>query len=474
MSALPPDARFLRWHEHFCACQQTLVGYLARKTGCLDEARELAQETWLRVAESGLVDAGEADLSPERARGYIFTTADHLCVDRLRRRRRHDRAMVDLARLGPASDLDVADRVMYRQALAAVDKAIEDLPERMHDAFVSHRLDGEKQAAIARRHGVSLNLIERDLARAGACVEAAVHRWRGSGANDLAQLNEPRSRRRRRLGSLLGLAALLAAGAPAWRHWRQRLLWESTLASTTGQVLSRELPDGSSLVLDARSEVELLYFADRREARLRQGAAFFSVAKEAHRPFTVRAGEIRVTVIGTRFAVEVGVEAIVVQVESGRVRVGHDTSHDAGHDTTHDADQAGAPARTDRDGSTDRDGIVELNRGESLRIPFDSWPVGSWRRGVSDQPAAWRHGELVFADASLGEVIGRLQRYTSVRLDLDPAVAGLAISGHLRIAEAGQWLKALPAGLPLRVRDTADGGLQISARHPGVGPARPN
>ena len=67
-----------RWHQLFCACQQQLVSYLAGKTGSRDEAQELAQETWLRLADAPpqLPDGSSPTL--EAARAYLFATAKHL------------------------------------------------------------------------------------------------------------------------------------------------------------------------------------------------------------------------------------------------------------------------------------------------------------------------------------------------------------------------------------------------------------
>ena len=39
-----------RWHALFCAHQPQLLAYLTGKTGSRDEARDLVQETWLRLA----------------------------------------------------------------------------------------------------------------------------------------------------------------------------------------------------------------------------------------------------------------------------------------------------------------------------------------------------------------------------------------------------------------------------------------
>ncbi len=427
-----------RWHQLFCACQQQLVAYLAGKTGSRDEAQELAQETWLRLADAPpqLPDGSSPTL--EAARAYLFATAKHLAIDRLRQRGAQQRCMDDWAQLQPEAEGDVADRAMYRQALAVVERTIADLPERMQAALLAHRLHGERQADIADRLQVSLNTVERDLMQADACLEAALLRWRGGVEAGLQASS--RKRRRRALGALLGAAGMASAAWPAWQMWSRRVLWQGELASATGVQRSLELPDGSVLRVDAASRVALTYRADLRQAQLLEGAAFFAVARDAARPFVVEAGPLRVTVLGTRFGVELEPDAVRVQVESGQVRVEH--------------------------AATGRSQLLQDS--QSLRIPLDGGAGdtdgAAWQPQLQQRPAAWREGELVFEQEPLGRVVHRLGRYTRRRLVVEEGAAQLAISGHVRIAQAERWLRGLPQFAPVQVSVLDDGGLRIARR----------
>src|SRR5258707_3434841 len=68
-----------RWHQLFCACQQQLVAYLAGKTGSRDEAQELAQETWLRLADAPpqLPDGSSPTLEAARDRKSTRLNSSH-------------------------------------------------------------------------------------------------------------------------------------------------------------------------------------------------------------------------------------------------------------------------------------------------------------------------------------------------------------------------------------------------------------
>ncbi|WP_306729961.1 RNA polymerase sigma factor, partial [Comamonas sp. B-9] len=162
--------------------------------------------------------------------------------------------------LAPSHAPDVADSVMYRQALAVLETALAGLPERSRAAFVAHRIHGDKQPLIAERLGVSLNTIERDLIQASACVEDALQRWRG---NHLGSAR--RAGRRRSLAALLSFAGVGLGGHLGWQQWQlyrqQHVQWQASWHSPRGQQVRHALPDGSSLLLDALSQAQLQYFA---------------------------------------------------------------------------------------------------------------------------------------------------------------------------------------------------------------------
>ncbi|KAF1047771.1 sigma-70 family RNA polymerase sigma factor [Xylophilus sp.] len=410
-----------------------LLRLLVRRTGSLDDARDLLHDTWLRLAE----EAAPPPAEPLRSPGaYLSTMAQNLALDQLRRDRRRSAHLADAAAqtlAAPRHAPDVADAVMYRQAIDHVARCLDSLPRRCRDIFLAYRLDGERQADIAARLGLSLNTVERDLMQANAVIEDALHRWRGEVPPGPAR----RGGRRRGLATLLGCAGLLTmAGMLSMRFIRERsepILWQVSLSTRRGLRSGQDLPDGSRIELDAVSAAEVRYRAHGRAVELLRGAAFFAVVRDAARPFTVAAGPVTATVLGTRFGVERGMDgAVLVQVESGRVRV----SRGAGE-------------------------AVELGAGQSLRVePGRPWPAPR----ADAAPALWRQGELAFEDRPLGEVLERLERYAAFPLSADARAAALPVSGRWRIARAADWIAALPRSLPVRVERDAEGGMRVTAR----------
>lgn len=406
---------------------ESIVRFLRRRLGCDEQAREVAHETWMRLAERP--DAGTEPIGD--ARGYFCTVAANLHLDQYRRAQwlQSHLAQTTETGAGAVHVPDVADGLMYRQALAALDAVLAALPARVRAVFEACRIHGECQADVAARLGVSLGTVERDLTVAGDRVEAALRRWRGEKAVPVVR------GRRKSLASLLGLGAVGVLGTwQGWRYWQaQALQWQAAFSTPRGQRLNRALPDGSLLALDADSRAEVAYDARRRGVRLLQGAGFFEVRAQAERPFVVDAGEVTITVLGTRFGVELDpAGGVLVQVESGRVRV-------------------------------ERGGQVlaaALTAGQGLAVQAG----GGAPRPVSGPAAPWRRGRLHFDGTPLAEVAQRLSRYSRIDVHTDPRSAGLLVNGSVEIAQANDWIQALPAALPVRLVREYDGSLLIAGR----------
>src|ERR1700687_2855144 len=81
------------------------------------------------------------------------------------------------------------------------------------------------------------------------------------------------------------------------------------------------LPDGSVVRLGARSSISLNFSRETRYLVLEGGEAFFSVAKDAARPFIVQAGRVSARAVGTQFNVRRAAESTTVAVSEGVVDV---------------------------------------------------------------------------------------------------------------------------------------------------------
>lgn len=85
---------------------------------------------------------------------------------------------------------------------------------------------------------------------------------------------------------------------------RELLAATNTLTVPAGQRVNLKLPDGTSVWLNARSEMiyPAVFSGSKREIKL-NGEAYFEVAHNAERPFVVHTEKCNIEVLGTKFNV---------------------------------------------------------------------------------------------------------------------------------------------------------------------------
>jgi RNA polymerase sigma-70 factor, ECF subfamily len=172
-------------HNHYCAASeaasdnalvQAMVGNrcrllaIARKVlRASDDAEDIFHDAVLKACDM-------ADQCIDRPENYACRMVRNLALDEARKRcrmaklRRPVEEIESLPEWGP----DAERHIEARQTLEAVMQAIERLPARTRRSFVSHRLDGVQQKAVARSLGVSPTLVNFMIRDAHAhCAAAA-------------------------------------------------------------------------------------------------------------------------------------------------------------------------------------------------------------------------------------------------------------------------------------------------------------
>ena len=137
-----------------------LVGYLTSRLRSEQEAREVAQEAYVRLLQ--LQYPG----TPSLLRAYLFKTATNLAIDRLRHRRvRHQaEAQPELFENLTATGIELSDPVnllMEREQTVRLLGYLQELPVKCQQVFNLHRLEGVPQRDVAVRVGVSDRMVRR-------------------------------------------------------------------------------------------------------------------------------------------------------------------------------------------------------------------------------------------------------------------------------------------------------------------------
>lgn len=259
--------------------------------------------------------------------------------------------------------------------------------------------------------------------------------WRASQDPALAEamrLSEQKRGIARRAGPLAALAGgLVACGLAVLAVWPQAQLMTVAplvLQTAPGQHQVATLADGTRVTLDGATRLEVRLGARRRQVELVRGEAFFEVAHDAGRPFTVKAPEGSARVLGTAFDLERGDGRLELSVRRGRVRLA----------------PAGLIHRT-----------AELAMGQRA---FAKQGRLSAVRAFDLHADDWRSGWLETDGITLARLVERLNRASATPITIaDPALGRQRVAGRFRLDEPQALVRNLALMHGFTVRQTPDG-----------------
>ena len=146
--------------ELFREHNRVLVGYLRSRLGSLQEAKEIAQEAYVRLLQ--LHEPG----TPGLLRAYLFKTAANLAIDRLRHRRVRQRSedqpeLFEELNTAHGELDDPAEQLLAREQADQLLGCLQELPIRCQQVMNLHRFEGISQRDVAVRLGISERMVRR-------------------------------------------------------------------------------------------------------------------------------------------------------------------------------------------------------------------------------------------------------------------------------------------------------------------------
>jgi len=230
--------------------------------------------------------------------------------------------------------------------------------------------------------------------------------------------------------ALKSLAALLVAGPAAWTAYRYApwAEWSADYRTGTGEQRRVDLPDGSRLLLNTASAVDMVFDGTERRLILHRGETLVETAPDPRsgpRAFLVETAQGRIRALGTRFAVRerdaAGTPRTWVGVLEGAVAI--------------------RPARAG-------EGERVLEAGRQTAFTRDAVePPGPLEPGDT----AWTRGQIIAERQRLGDLAEEIARYRVGVLRCDPAVADLRISGVFQVNDTDRALGIIAETLPVRL-----------------------
>lgn len=298
---------------------------------------------------------------------------------------------------------------------------------RLHDsgATDADRAACERWRQADPQHALAWERAERLLGKLGGLPAALA----------MPALDRPRSHRAQRRAAVARLAALLAVAPAGWLAWQawyaaDQRGWGADLRTATGERRTEHLADGSRLLLDTASAVDIRFDGALRLLTLRQGAISIETAADTatpHRPFVVDTAHGRLRALGTRFTVrqEGG------WADGGPVRL---------------AVTEGAVEVTLR-GAASPALVVQAGQQTVLRAGEVTSP-----QPLQPEATAWTHGMLMADAMPLAAFCAELSRYRPGLLQCAPEVRALRVSGSFPLGDTDRTLTMLASTYPVDVQ----------------------
>ena len=261
--------------------------------------------------------------------------------------------------------------------------------------------------------------LEADPRRQGAFLQAEAVWAMLDPACDLETASAPPDDRRTigRRGLLAGGGAVIAASL-AGGVWLANL--GDYYRTAVGEIRRVPLKDGSVAAINTDSRIEVALADAARTVVIDRGEAWFQVAKDAARPFTVEAGPIRVRAVGTAFSVRRRVDGADVLVTEGVVEAWSEAERQ--------------PVRL---GAGERAFVAA--RSKTILVP----PAPS----EIDRKLAWRSAKIDLAGETLTSAAEEFNRYNTRRIEVAPRLAAEQFFGVFRTDDPEGFARAVKVSL---------------------------
>ena len=225
--------------------------------------------------------------------------------------------------------------------------------------------------------------------------------------------------RRQLIKLLSGLLVVPATGVIAYKTLPVAS-WTADFSTATGEQNTQMLADGSRIIMNTQTAVNILFDDHLRQIHLIEGQIQVCTAKDSlSRPFIVTTQYGQVEALGTVFQLNQLSDGIEVSVQQDTVEV-----------TTLSGDKQ------------------LLKAGQ--RVIFSQHDISHPEQSNATD-SAWVDGQLIVDDENLSQVISEISRYRNGWLRCSPEVANLKVSGVFQLHDTDKVLKNLANTLPINL-----------------------
>lgn len=145
-----------------------LVGYFSKNLGDQERAKDVVQETYLRISAMG--EKATAVVEP---RAFLYQVAKRIIIDEWRKEKN-----APLLSLKAAEEVSVEEepleQLLSNARIRKLQNTIDALPPRSKEAFKLHKFEGYSHKEVAVKMGISKNAVEKLIIRALISCKHAV------------------------------------------------------------------------------------------------------------------------------------------------------------------------------------------------------------------------------------------------------------------------------------------------------------
>jgi transmembrane sensor len=298
---------------------------------------------------------------------------------------------------------------------------------RLHDEQRGPDLEAEFHAWLGEsaQHRRAFNRMTHVWERAGEIRMRA--------RSDISDTRKGRRSRFTPWAATLAATVVLAVFAAVY-YWR-----DSALVTGVGQQQVRLLRDGTRVVLNTDTRIEVNYDERARRVRLIRGEAWFDVSKHPTWPFLVSVGDQEIRALGTSFIVRHdNIQDLSVTLVEGRISVTLVAPND---DARSQSPQILAP-------------------GQRLMISRRHAPAVD--RPELTRVTAWERGRVEFGETPLEDAANEMNRYSTTQVTIaDAEVARLRIGGVFRAGDSDEFVRVVTTAFGLQA-DRHGGAIALS------------
>lgn len=187
------------------------------------------------------------------------------------------------------------------------------------------------------------------------------------------------------------------------------------------------LPDGSIVSCDAKTQMSVAFYPNKRVVTLEKGAAMFEVAKDAKRAFIIHSDKVNIEVVGTRFEVIRSDDATTINVEEGTVKTYYDVSW------------------------LEKRNEILLSKADSITYAQEG-NVRYYAKINPEKIAIWRDNLINFNQVSLKDAMDAFSKYTNVSYTFTtPEIETYSITGEFTLTQMELFLQTVSKIYPLKI-----------------------